>query len=98
VFRQPHLRYLLRVLGGIHLLSSLAIMLSLARTRTCGDLQKNLTPEPSHSTLQDSTAMNAAAFVAEYIALLGAAMVAATDDRWCRTGDSDVDAKRGSYS
>jgi hypothetical protein len=40
--------------------------------------------------------MNAAAFVAEYIALLGAAMVAATDDRWCRTGDFDVDASKGS--
>ena len=41
--------------------------------------------------------MNAAAFVAEYSALVGAAMVAATEDRWWSTGDFDVDAKRGSY-
>lgn len=39
--------------------------------------------------------MNAAAFVAEYIARLGAAMVAATEERWCRTGDFDVEASSG---
>jgi hypothetical protein len=65
VFRPLHLSRSLHVLNGSHLLSSLAIMLSSARTMVCEDLQKNLTPEPSHSTLQDSTAMKAAAFVAE---------------------------------
>lgn len=62
-----------------------------------GDVQKNRTPEPSHSTRQLSTAMKAAAFVAEYRARPGAGMVAATEDRWCRTGDLEVEDRIGSY-
>lgn len=58
-------------------------------------LQKKRTPAPSHSTRALSTAMSAAAFVAEYRQREGAAMVAATDERWCRAGDVEDDARTG---
>ena len=58
-------------------------------------LQKKRTPEPSHSTRQLSTAISAAAFVAEYSARHGAGMVAATEERWCSAGEGDVEARRG---
>lgn len=61
------------------------------------DLQKNLIPLPSHSTLQLSIAIKPAALVAEYIARHGAAIVAATEDKWCKTGDREDEASSGTY-
>ncbi len=56
----------------------------------------NLTPHPSHSTRQLSTAINAAAFVAEYRVRVGAGVVAATEERWCSAGLFDVEESNGS--
>ena len=54
---------------------------SLSNLQMGWDVLKNLTPHPSHSALQLSTAIIAAAFVAEYMVRMGVGIVATTEER-----------------
>lgn len=51
---------------------------------------------PSHSIRAASTAARAAPLVAEYKLREGAAIVAATDERWWTAGNLEEEASKGS--